>query len=386
MLLQIPYWFGCCAYYAFMVKTLVDYGWSGSAATAAITSMTVITVIAQPIYGYLCDNYITEKKLSVIMMLLTAAVFFLLPFSLGSGSTVLVLINMGVFALTGAQIVALMDAWIVGLKQEYPSINYGYIRGTSALAFSLSAQITGAMTLAFGHSVRFWVGSVSIVIAAFIAMSLRAARHSYEGSEEEQKSHRLTGIEAIKLVFSSTKYNWLLAISFFLYFSNASMMTMIQLVIPSLGGTAAQIGTATAIMSGSEVPLMFLMAFIMKKTGFKKPLLFCSIAYVVRMCITASVVTVEGMVYVQLLQGITYAILIPLAMSYLSQILDERIRSTAVTIYMAVIVSLGGILGNLITSALLAAGYSAQTALIVFAFSSVIGMILTVFSIIRKVW
>jgi MFS family permease len=104
------------------------------------------------------------------------------------------------------------------------------------------------------------------------------------------------------------------------------------------------------------------------------------------MFLTASVGTVDSMIYVQLLQGLTYAILTPISMSYLSQILDERVRTTAVTTYAAITMSLTGILGNLITSALLAAGFTAQSALIVFTVSSLLGFLLALYGSIRRIW
>jgi len=411
MLLQFPYWFGCCTYFAFIITTLIDNGWSGSTATAAITAMSVIAMLTQPFIGYISDKLLSEKKLVIILLIVASVCFLLLPLSLASGNMVLVFINMGGITMSAAQCGGLIDAWIVGLKQEYPDVNYGLIRGSGSLSFALSAQVTGMLTIAFGHDVRMWVGGGALIVTLLVALTFRSARRAVneetvmdttqENLQEESQDEitntsqestektpaiKLTGIEAIKILFSSKQYNLLLAVSFFLLLSNTTMLTLIQLLVRDFGGTAAQMGTATAIMAGSEVPFMFLMALILRKIGFKKLLLFCSMVYLVRMLVTASVSTVDGLIYVQMLQGLTYAILIPLSMSYLSQILDERIRSTAVTTFASVTVGLTGILGNLITATLLANGFSAQTALIVFSLSALIGLFLTVYGIIRKIW
>jgi len=317
--------------------------------------------------------------------------------------------------MSAAQAGGLIDSWIVGLKQEYESVNYGLIRGTGSLAFAISAQVSGMLTITFGHNVRMWVGFAALILTTIIALSFRATRRAEQDTagdigdtedigiteavsateeiatdaakeNKEKPVPKLTGIEAIKLVFSCKQYNLLLAVSFFLMMSNTTMLTLNQLLVRDLGGTAAQMGTASAVMAGSEVPLMFLMAIILKKVGFKRLLLFCSAFYVIRMLITASVGSVNALIYVQLMQGLTYAVLIPIAMSYLSQILDERIRSTAVTTYASVTVGLTGILGNMITTSLLASGFSAQSALIVFSFSAIIGFALVLYGVFRKIW
>ena len=400
-------------YFAFIVTTLIDHGWADSAAAAAITAMSIIAMLTQPVIGYISDKYLSEKKLTITLLIFGSICFFLLPLSLSSGNMVLIFINMAGVTVSAAQAGGLIDAWIVGLKQEYPTVNYGLIRGTGSLAFAISAQVAGILTLSFGHDVRLWVGGGSLVLAIVVALSFRATRRAGQENPEdaehtenadhtdstEDAEHtegtvsteakpiqKLTGKEAIKLVFSSKQYNLLLAVSFFLLLSNTTMLTLNQLLVRDLGGTTAQMGTASAVMAGSEVPIMFLMAIILKKVGFKRLLLLCGALYVIRMLLMASVGSVNTLIYVQVMNGLTYAILIPIAMSYMSQILDERVRSTAITTYASTTVGLTGILGNSITATLLAAGFSAQSALIVFSFSALIGFSLALFGVFRKIW
>jgi len=385
MLYQAVYWFGFCNYIVFMVTTLIDHGWSANAAAASMTAMSVIVMVMQPVYGHLCDKYLSEKKLSVLLLSLTSVFLLLLPFSLRSGNATLVLINMICITATGTQIGSLIDAWIVGLKQEQPSINYGLIRGMGSLAYALAAQFAGTISIIFGHSARIWIGSGFYLLAVFVALTFRPARRSYQISEEKSVV-KLNTVQAFCLIFSSKQYCLLMAVSFFLMLNVGAMTTLLQLLIRDFGGTTAQIGTASAVMAGSEVPFMFLMAWLLKKLKFQKLLLFCGIVYVIRMFISAYAVTVNGLVFTQALQGLSYAVLMPITMSYLSQILDERVRSMAVTTFAAVTTSLSGIIGNLVTSAFLAAGLSAQNALVLFAFSALLGLLLALYGALRKIW
>jgi len=385
MLLQAAFWFGICTYMAFMVTTLMDYGWSASAAAGAMAAMSIVAMVMQPLYGYISDKYLSEKKLSILLLVLTVVCFALMPFSLGSGSRALVIINMTAIAMTGLHVNSLVDAWIIGLKQELPSINYGLMRGTGSLAFALSAQIAGTVSAAFGHNARLWLGCAALLLAVCVALSFRPTR-PHRQSGEGGAAGKLGGMEAFRLIFSSRQYCLLLSSAFFLLLSNSAIITLIQLLIRDFDGTTAQMGTASALMAGSEVPLMFLMAALMKKIGFKQLIVFCGAAYVIRMFITASVGTISGLMYAMLLQGITFAVLIPLSMSYLSKIVDERVRSTAVTTYAAICFSLTGILANFITSALLAAGFSVQDAVLFFAFTTLAGFALTLYGYVRKIW
>jgi PPP family 3-phenylpropionic acid transporter len=386
MLLMGVYWFAFCTYIAYMVTTLIDHGWSDSAAAGAITAMSVIVMLMQPVCGLISDKFISEKTLTVVLLSLAAVCMLALPFSLRTGSTVVVILNMIGITMTGLQVAGLMDAWLVGLKQEFQSLNYGLIRGSGSLSYALSAQIMGTVTALYGHGARLWVGSGVLVLSAILALTFRSARHIRHSGADGGQTVRLTGPEAFKIVFSSRQYVLLLAVAFFLLLNNASMITLIQLLMRDFGGTTAQVGTAIALGAGSEVPFMFFMAFIIKKVGYNKLLLFCGIIYVARMFITASAATADSLMYVQLLHGTTYAVMVPLSMNYLSKIVDERVRSTAVTTFAAITSSLTGILGNLVTTSFLAAGHSARSALIFFAFSALIGFGLTLYGSIRKIW
>jgi len=389
MLLQFFYWFGICTYMAFMVTTLIDYGYSAGGAAMAITIISAVGMLVQPVFGFICDKLQSEKKLT-ICLLVTAVIFFiLLPFTLRCGNMALIFLNMAGIAVTGVQVNGLLDAWIVGLKQEFQSVNYGLLRGCGSFAYALSAQIMGSITVIHGHDMRIWIGGAAIALTTFAALTFRSAVRTHATGvlqPEEKQNVKLNGAEAVKLVFSSKPYCLLLAVSFFLFLSSMAITTLIQLLVRDFGGNTAHIGTATAVMAASEVPFMFLMAVLIKKFGYKKLLVFCSAAFVIRMVMTASVTNVNGLIYVQLFQAITYAVLLPLSMSYLSVIVDERVRSTAVTIYAAITAALTNILSNLITSAFLTAGHTAKSAIIFFIISAIIGLALTLYGLVRKIW
>jgi PPP family 3-phenylpropionic acid transporter len=322
----------------------------------------------------------------VILLSLSAIGFLLLPFSLNTGNGLLVFVNMVLITVTGMPVGGLLDAWIVGLKQEYTSLNYGLIRSGGSVSFAISAQIAGTITVLYGHDARLWIGGGFFALAALLALTFRSAQRTRNAGGEGKPAMRLGGAEALKLVFSSKQYNLLLGVSFLLMLSNSSMVMLMQLLIRDFGGSTAHVGTANAVMAVSEVPLMLFTAYFLKKLGFKNLFILCSAFYAIRMVITMSIGTVDGLTYLQLMQGLTYALLVPLSMSYLSKIVDERVRSTAVTTYTAITASFSGILGNIVTTTFLTMGYSAQNALIFFAFSAFLGFCLTLYGSVRKVW
>ena len=61
MIVEAFYWFGFAAYVSFLVTTLLDYGWSASAASGLMTVVSVITMIIHPVVGFITDKYLSEK-------------------------------------------------------------------------------------------------------------------------------------------------------------------------------------------------------------------------------------------------------------------------------------------------------------------------------------
>lgn len=381
-LVEAAFWFAFCTYIAFMVTTLIDNGWTSSQATAAMTAMSAISLIMQPFMGYISDNYFTEKKLSRLLMLCAAVSMALMPLSLWSGSHALVLLNMIGFNVTGGQIAGLLDSWVVGLKNENPRMNYGVLRGTGSLTYALSSQFMGTVTVYLGHGTRLLIGGGFMLLAFIASYFLKGCKPV----EKKESTPQLSGKEAMQLVFSSKPYIVLMIVSFCLLLGSNSMTTLLQLCIQDFGGTTALVGTASAICALSEVPCMFLMAYVISRVGEPKLMAFCSLFYVIRMAATAAAGSSTVLICIQLLQGITYAVLMPASMSYLSRIVDERVRSMAVTTYTAVTSSVSSILGNFITTLLLSAGFTARSALIVFAAFALVGLVVAVYGLIRKIW
>ena len=61
------FWASYCAYSSFIVTMLTDYGYSSATATAMMTATSVLSFIAQPVSGYICDNYIPHKWVYIIL-------------------------------------------------------------------------------------------------------------------------------------------------------------------------------------------------------------------------------------------------------------------------------------------------------------------------------
>lgn len=388
MLLQASFWIAVCTYGIFMVTTLIDHGWSAASAAFAMTLMGIISFLVQPVLGYVSDKFLSEKKMIVILSSLAIIFLILLPFTLQFDHTILVWLTMIAITVTGMQLAGLVDALLVGLSQEFEGINYGLMRGTGSFAFAIASQVAGIITYSFGHYTRLFIGAGFFFITAIVALTFRSPKSDHQNNEQEASlpTEQLTGKEALKIIFSSKPFLVLLGVAFFLLLGHAPFGILLQLLVIDFGGTTAQIGTASAVMAASEVPVMFLMIFILKKFGYKKLFVFASGAYVIRMILMLLINSVNLVIASQTMQAFTFAILTPLAMNYLSRIVDKRVRTTAITTYAAISMGLSGIIGSLVTTTLLEMNIAAQNILIFMAISCAIGFAIAIYGAIHKIW
>ena len=120
-LLEIFFWFAMSTFTSFTVSTLISFGWAQSQAALVMTVGSLTSLAAQPILGYIVDRFLTEKKLVLLGLTGAALVILLFPFAITSGSQAAVFAAVILFNLCGGQMAGFIDAWVVGLKQEYPS-------------------------------------------------------------------------------------------------------------------------------------------------------------------------------------------------------------------------------------------------------------------------
>ena len=380
------FWASYCAYSSFIVTMLTDYGYSSATATAMMTATSVLSFIAQPVSGYICDNYIPHKWVYIILTICAIPTMVLMPHLLFS--PVLTMISMLLFTVFMVQMPGLLDAWVIGLTNLHPHMNYGISRGSSSLAFAIAAQVMGGLTAVYGHGMRCWVGAVLgllSVIVAFMLEPLPCRRSQEAKAENKPVKSGLSTAETVSRLVKNHAYILLLLMSFLLFMGTSCFSSFIPVLTQELGGGSGEVGTVFALTALSEVPAMFLMASILRKVPAKKVIVLAGLFYLLRLSLTAVAPNYIVMLLVQMFQGLSFAVIWPASMAYLNQIMDYEVRSTAIMTFSSVTLGISGIFGNAIGTAVLAA----TNVRMVFVFASVsagVGLALGLYGLVRRIW
>ena len=389
LLVQALFWASYCAYSSFIVNMLTDYGYPSATATGMMTATSVLSFIAQPVSGYICDNFISHKRVYIALTICALPTMVLLSRCLFS--PVLTMALMLLFTVFMVQMPGLLDAWVIGLTNLYPGVNYGLCRGSSSLLFAIAAQAMGWVTAQFGHGARMWLGAALGLLSVIVAFTLkelptRRQAETAAGEANSRNPHGLSTGETVKILVRNKCYLLLLAMNFLLFLGYSCVSSFIPVLTEQLGGGSSEVGTVFALNALAEVPAMFLMSAVLRKVPAKKVILFAAVFFVLRLGLTAMSVNFTMMLLVQLLQGFSFAVIWPASMGYLNQIVEDGVRSTAIMTYSSVTLGVSAIFGNLFGTLILSAVGDVR---MVFGFSALVaglGLLLGVYGMARKIW
>lgn len=389
LLVQALFWASYCAYSSFIVNMLTDYGYPSATATGMMTATSVLSFIAQPVSGYICDNFISHKRVYIALTICALPTMVLLSRCLFS--PVLTMALMLLFTVFMVQMPGLLDAWVIGLTNLYPGVNYGLCRGSSSLLFAIAAQAMGWVTAQFGHGARMWLGAALGLLSVIVAFTLkelptRRQAETAAGEANSRNPHGLSTGETVKILVRNKCYLLLLAMNFLLFLGYSCVSSFIPVLTEQLGGGSSEVGTVFALNALAEVPAMFLMSAVLRKVPAKKVILFAAVFFVLRLGLTAMSVNFTMMLLVQLLQGFSFAVIWPASMGYLNQIVEDGVRSTAIMTYSSVTLGVSAIFGNLFGTLILSAVGDVR---MVFGFSALaagLGLLLGVYGMARKIW
>ncbi|MBR6791362.1 MAG: hypothetical protein IKM31_10920, partial [Oscillospiraceae bacterium] len=89
---------------------------------------------------------------------------------------------------------------------------------------------------------------------------------------------------------------------------------------------------------------------------------------------------------VQLLQGVSFAIIWPACINYLNRIVDDRVKSTAVMTFSSATLGISPIFANAIGTAILSATGDVRMVFVYSTCATAVGLLIAVYGYIRGIW
>jgi|GEM_PF-2764723 len=274
--------------------------------------------------GFVADKYNSMKQIIItVLAVITISMPLLFLFSdYLAVVIVFAVVTMGPSWASGSVI----DSWVTKLG----TVDYGKVRAVGSFAYAAFSIILGYVFAAMGNHVSsfFMAGTFIIVLIALIKM---------KNPEPKERTEIITIKASLSYLLKNKYYLFMLTGYFLLGLADTSESTFFPILIADLGGSQAEVGIAFALMAAIEIVTMVL--FTRLKNRFNTALLLTVGIFGTCLKILAFSVSTEiWQIYLFcILQCVSYALVAPGTVLFMSEKIDNRYLTAALLINEAVL-------------------------------------------------
>lgn len=292
-----------------------------------------IGILSQPFWGMVSDRYKTIKRVILLTLALSIVagvlLFISVPFS-------------ALFLLVGAMYFFLLptDPLTESLNfrmAEMHGVSFGSIRTFGAIGYATASLFIGWTIDRVGMEQLVWLFlGYGVLAFLFILVTSDAPASNKKLSWQELKQfflYRKTLRFFLLVLLAATPHR-----------TNDSFLGV---YVQSLGGTTGDVGQAWFLAALSEVAFFAISARILSRWSEIKLIMVASALYTIRYFLCALVPTAEWVVYLQLMQGVTFVIFYTATIQYLYKIIPEEWKATGQTVLAVLFFGISGIIGSI---------------------------------------
>ena len=353
----------------FLPVYLEDKGLSASEIGLVIGTGGFVTLIAQPLWGFISDKTKTIRKVMLILVSLTT-IFGYFLFNVDSFVLLVMFALLVYFALMP------LDPLTESLNftvSEMARVSYGSIRTYGALGYAILSLIVGFSMDYFGMnsaSILFAIlGLISFAIVWFMP--------------DVQASTKPVTMEGLKQVLKNKEMLLFLVMVFISSIPARMNDTFLGIHLRALGGDTSLIGIAFFIAATSEIVIFALSFWWLRKGKELEIITIATFFYFLRFILAAFILSPLALTLLQVLQMFTFPIFYTAAIQYLYQIMPKEWRATGQTVLALLFFGLSSIIASY------AGGYiykefGGHTFYFIISILSFIGVLFGVLLTIRK--
>jgi PPP family 3-phenylpropionic acid transporter len=340
----------------------------------------ILAVLLQPSIGSLADR---TPRIPLKAYIIAISVMCILMLA----ALVLLQVNWVWIAVLYVLILALLQT----IQPLVNSMVYQYINAGYAVSFG-STRAIGSITFAVLSTILgVWLNSHSpdtlpliggFIFVLLLVLVLFIPRVKAPAGIKELPSQEVSTAKPVQGRSFFTKYG-----KFFIFLFGACTLFVFQTLINSylvqimtpLGAKKSAFGLALTIGAVSELPAFFGFTRLTRRMDVGKLIKLAGLFFVVRSLIFLFARSVWAIYVGQVFQGLTFAVIIPAAVAYVDQIMEEGDKVKGQT-FATGAMTLGGVISSLAGGWLL--DHSTVHATLIFgSITAVIGLLLMIYSV-----
>ncbi|CAM9573699.1 unnamed protein product [Choristocarpus tenellus] len=203
--------------------------------------------------------------------------------------------------------------------------------------------------------------------------------HHQPNSEKQDRATELSGegtavagdtsvISAIRLILGSPQIASFYASSFLSGAGKVIIDTFLFIRIAELGGLGMVMGFAKLMMYVGELPCMYFSGLLIEKAGFRGAMALTEVAFIIRFTYYSQLRNPWMILPVELLHGLTYALMWSVTVQYADHIAPSHLKATMQGLTCSIVKGLGGGFGAILGGFL----YYKVGASLLFAYSAIL--------------
>lgn len=353
--INILYFVAFCTVHAYATVFMLDRGFTNTLVGVALAVSNILAVVGQPFVAGIIDKSekITNRRvlMGAILIILTGSLLLMV-----AGHNIPLVLILYVIIYTVQFIsMSIMIAMSFEYQSEGCTHNFGLARGLGSAGFAVTSAITGGIMARRGPGINLYI-TATVMVLMFIAV-YTFRKHDVGTVIMEEKAECTSDDEepANNLIDFIRRYpafmTFLLGAALCFFSHNMLNDYLIQ-IIRNLGGGETELGYASFLQAILELPVMAVMAGILRKISVKVVLIFSSVAFVLKVVIMYLATGLGGMYISQSFQLFAYAVFIPATAYYSDKIMKEKDKVKGQA-YVNCAITLGGVFSSLICGRIL---------------------------------
>ncbi len=328
-------------YYPFLTIYMTERGLSYTEIGIAYAVTSLISVAAQPIWGYITDKYSNKNSILFVTMLFSALIINAFVCINGFGMVVSVMIILTIFQ---SPIGSILDAYTYEIIEEHRGIQYGRIRLMGSAGYAIFSLFIGILINATNINSSFYTYFILLLLSIFVIKGI-----TFRGKSHNQKLN----LKDLKEVLKNVNFIMFLFSVCIMNIALGANGSYISVLIEKTGGNVSSLGMLWFMVAMSELPAFFFGGKVLKKLGEMKVLIFAISIYILRFFLDSISANYQQVMFIQLLQGISFPLFLMASLQYLNKVVPSKMRTSGITLYAAVGGGLGGFIGNIVGGKLL---------------------------------
>lgn len=323
---------GC--YFPFLAVYFQSRGLTYIQSGLAFSLSSLVSIGAQPLWGYITDKYLNKKLVMLINMLSCSVIIFLYVFA-NNFMSVMVSVCLLIFFQSSAMSIA--DAFCYEISDKIPRINYGSIRFIGSMSFAVLSLILGTLIQHFGININFYIYSALFIIASIFLMDI-----NFKGEAHIKRPSAKDVLEVLK----NYKFAVFVVSIMILNIATGAHSSYIPILIAATGGDVEKLGIVWFAQAMSEIPIFYFGNKLINKYNELNLYIIALVLYIIRMFLSAISPNYYVVIAVQLMQSVTFPLYMVAAMHYVNKIVPEKVRASGITMLSALGFGLGSLIGN----------------------------------------